>query len=309
MLKPDRRTLMTMALGLCAGAALPRAAGAQTAQPSDGPTAANGAENALPAAAPMHIGRVGLRARDAEALARWYETTLGLQRLPGPSAQIPLGVDSRPLLEIREEAGLRAGSAFSSGLYHTAFLLPDRRALARWLLMAIDMRLPVDGVADHLVSEAVYLTDPEGNGVEIYCDRPETGWRWSGDQIEMGTEPLDVQGLVELVGMVPDLWRTAPAGTLVGHVHLKVGAAAQAGKWWQEAGFDAVRSRDGAVFLSTGRYHHHIAVNEWQSAGASALAKGEAGLDHIEILNHLHSSPAEREDPWGTRILFTPLPA
>ncbi|MGI3164813.1 VOC family protein [Pseudooceanicola sp. 200-1SW] len=261
------------------------------------------AGNSLPLQAPVHVGTVGLRSRDAEALAAWYRAAVGLQEIRREGATIWLGAGGAPLLALTEVSGLTLAAPQEAGLFHTAFLLPTRRDLAQWIAMAIDQRLPVTGTADHRVSEAIYLTDPEGNGVEIYADRPQNSWDWVGGEVQMGTYALDVEGIMGALGLLPPSWRGAPAGTCIGHVHLKVGDAPRAGRWWRETlGFDAVSTRDDAVFLSTGGYHHHVAVNQWLSAGAGRRSARETGLDFVELQSRAPGRAGLFEDDWGTRI-------
>ena len=261
------------------------------------------ASNSLPLQAPIHVGQVGLRVRDAEALAGWYSAALGLEEIRREEATIWLGAAGTPLLALTEQAGLSLAGRGEAGLFHTAFLLPTRRDLANWILMAIDRQVPVTGTADHRVSEAIYLTDPEGNGVEVYADRPQDNWQWVDGEVQMGTYQLDVDGILETLGLLPPSWRGAPVGTSIGHVHMKVGDATRAGTWWQDTlGFDAVSSRDDAVFLSTGGYHHHVAVNEWMSAGAGRRSERETGLDFVQLIRRDRGSPTTFEDDWGTTI-------
>ncbi len=261
----------------------------------------------LPQSAPVSVAAVGLLARDAPGLAAWYERFVGLQRLSADKNGVWLGAADVPLLEIIAAPGLEPAPAGAAGLFHTAFLLPARADLARWVIAAAQARFPVDGASDHLVSEAIYLTDPEGNGVEIYVDRPAGTWTWKAGQVEMATLPLDIEGLVADVRDGDALWRGAPAGTAIGHVHLKVGDAAKAGAWWQETlSFEPVRTRRGAVFLSTGGYHHHIAVNEWQSAGAGVRPPGQAGLAYVELKSRSAAQPSRHVDLWGTQIRIRP---
>ncbi len=261
------------------------------------------AANSLPFEAPVHVGSVGLRTRDAEALSAWYRDAVGLQEISRKDATIWLGAGGQRLLALTEQSGLSLAGQREAGLFHTAFLLPSRRDLAQWIAMAIDRQLPVSGTADHRVSEAIYLTDPEGNGVEIYADRPQDTWEWVGGEVQMGTYALDVEGIMSTLGLLPPLWQGAPAGTRVGHVHLKVGDATRAGRWWRETlGFDAVSTRDDAVFLSTGGYHHHVAVNEWLSAGAGLRSDRETGLDVVELRRSGPAPSAVFQDDWGTTI-------
>src|SRR5918994_823673 len=128
------------------------------------------------ATTPVSVARVGLKARDAEALAKFYRDVVGLEELSRDSGTISLGAGGRPLLEIEADPAAKPDDPRSAGLFHTAFLLPTRADLARWVKDAIEKRIPVSGASDHLVSEALYLNDPEGNGIEIYADRPKESW-------------------------------------------------------------------------------------------------------------------------------------
>ncbi|WP_375691484.1 VOC family protein [Pseudooceanicola sp. LIPI14-2-Ac024] len=261
------------------------------------------AANSLPLEAPVHVGAVGLRTRDAEALSAWYQRAVGLAEVGRAGATIWLGAGGVQLLCLTEDTGLALAGPREAGLFHTAFLLPSRRDLGHWIAMAIDRQVPVTGTADHRVSEAIYLTDPEGNGVEIYADRPQAEWQWVGGEVQMGTHPLDVDDILGTLGLLPPRWTGAPSGTRIGHVHLKVGDATRAGQWWRETlGFDAVRTREDAVFLSTGGYHHHVAVNAWMSAGAGLRPVRETGLDFVDLRRRVPGPVAEYRDDWGTVI-------
>lgn len=259
-----------------------------------------------PSLAPVSVRDVGLWVRDAGQVAEWYQQVVGLSRLAESAETITLGVRGAALLHLHEDSALRLTPPNEAGLYHTAFLLPRRSDLAKWVTHASQRRFPVDGVADHLVSEAIYLTDPEGNGVEIYADRPAETWIWRGGQVEMATDPIDFNALLATVRPGEPPWVGAPRGTTVGHVHLRVGDAARGGAWWRgEMGFDSVRARGGAEFLSTGGYHHHIAVNEWQSAGAGPRLPGLTGLAYVTLQSRAGREPAVLADPWGTEIRLT----
>lgn len=257
---------------------------------------------------PLHISRVGLRARDAEALSRFYQTVVGLEPLGREDGAIRLGA-GRELLRIEEDRGAKPDDPRSAGLFHTAFLLPSRTDLGRWIRHAADSGIRIDGASDHLVSEALYLTDPEGNGVEIYADRPSNQWKWNGPQLAMATIRLN---LSEVAATVPEHdggWRGAPENTVVGHVHLRVGDAAQAETWWHETlDFDTLaRYGSQAVFLSTGGYHHHIGSNTWQSAGAGKRDAARTGLSWVELTGEGVSVDSDYADPWGTAIRLRPL--
>ena len=148
------------------------------------------------------------------------------------------------------------------GLYHFALLLPDRAALGRFAAHVLRLGLR-PGMADHAVSEALYLSDPDGLGIEVYADRPRTSWTYRGDELVMTTEPLDIAGLI--TAGQGDEWRGAPEGTSMGHVHLHVGDLARAEAFYHRAlGFDKkVWSYPGALFFSAGGYHHHLGTNIW----------------------------------------------
>lgn len=257
---------------------------------------------------PTRVARIGLKARDADSLSAYYNRILGLEELSRAQGRILLGAAGRPLMEIEESLSAKEDDPGSAGLYHTAFLLPSRRDLARWTRFAIDERIPVVGASDHFVSEAIYLTDPEGNGVEIYADRPKENWNWNGDFVQMGTEQLDVR---DLLAEIRDggTWMGAPEGSVIGHVHLRVGDAGAAETWWNsEMGFDTVQSLGGsAVFLSTGGYHHHIGANSWQSRGAGPRHDQRTGLMWIELESETAKAESEKRDPWGTAIRTVPV--
>lgn len=259
------------------------------------------------ATAPIHVSKVGIRAKDADTLAKYYEDVVGLREISRKGQSILLGAGETPLLEIEQAGAIRADDPRSAGLYHTAFLLPTRSDLARWARRAIDKRTPIVGASDHLVSEAIYLTDPEGNGIEIYADRPHERWGWNGASVQMATEALNVGSLLnEPGGDVP--WSMAPDGTMVGHLHLRVGNAKEAEAWWQnEIGLASVANYgESAVFMSTGGYHHHVAANSWQSRGAGLRDNDRSGLAWAEFSSV--GAPDEREivDPWGNVIRIVP---
>ena len=170
---------------------------------------------------PVSVSRVGLRARDAEKLAAYYRAVVGLQELSRADGAITLGAAGRPLLVIEADPAARPDDPRSAGLFHTAFLLPSRADLGRWVRHAIDRKIAIDGASDHLVSEALYLTDPEGNGIEIYADRPHESWKWNGPSVEMATLRLDIPNLVAAVPEGDAGWKGAPENSVIGHVHLQ----------------------------------------------------------------------------------------
>jgi catechol 2,3-dioxygenase len=173
---------------------------------------------------------------------------------------------------------------FSTGLFHLAILVPDRAELSRALRRVIEQGWRLTGASDHLVSEALYLRDPEGNGIEIYRDRPRDQWGHEGNEIRMATLPLDLDSVLNEAGDQPA--NGMPGGTTMGHVHLQVADIPAAEAFYNGAlGLDVmVRSYPGALFVSAGGYHHHIGLNTWQSQGAPPPPEGSLGLDFYELV-------------------------
>ncbi|WP_457937791.1 VOC family protein [Mesorhizobium sp. 10J20-29] len=264
----------------------------------------------LPFAAttPISVSRVGLKARDAEGLAAFYRTVLGLEELSRDGGTILLGARERPLLAIEADSAARPDDPKAAGLFHTAFLLPSRADLGRWINFAIANRIGIDGASDHLVSEALYLSDPEGNGIEIYADRPRAAWKMNGNQIAMATERLNIPDVVGTVPAGDAGWQGAPENTVIGHVHLRAGNPAEAEAWWSDAfGLDTMaKYGPSAVFLSSGGYHHHIGANSWSSAGAGPRDPALSGLSWVEMRSSAANAASERSDPWGTVIRTVP---
>lgn len=272
------------------------------------------------ATAPLRIGRVHLRVRDLAAVSAFYQQVIGLSVLEQGSGQVTLGIGALPLLVLLADPAAAPRNPRDAGLFHTAFLLPSRADLARWLAHAIRMGVPLGGASDHIVSEAIYLADPEGNGIEVYADRPVARWRDAQGQIHMATEPLDGRGL--LAAGQGD-WTGFPERGIIGHVHLQVGDTRAAEGFYRDIlGFDIASRYPGASFFGSGGYHHHLAGNIWNSRRAGARPESAAGLETVEIVArdpaahdailgraeraglHLDTSgqtPALR-DPWGTRI-------
>lgn len=252
---------------------------------------------------PVNIRRVGLRARDGNKLADYYKAVLGLQEMRRDGAVIGLGAGGREILEIEESKAFREDDPSSAGLYHTAFLLPERKDLALWAKHISDLRLPLEGAADHAVSEAMYLTDPEGNGIEVYVDRPKEAWSYDGSSVRMGNDRLNFQSLMSEIGE-GDVWTAVPDHTVIGHVHTRVGNVQEAERWWNEVqGLDTMlQYGPQAVFLSSGGYHHHIGANSWHSRGAGARDSDRTGLNYVEFASRDAASDSVASDPWGNEI-------
>jgi catechol 2,3-dioxygenase len=310
-----RRTLLHLAGASSLSAAAIAAAQAEGTAGGGGPTFAN--------RTPMRIGMVTLRVRNLDLVADYYRDAIGLTVMARTMMGALLGSGGVPLLNLQRRESSPREARNAAGLYHTAFLMPTRKDLARWLVHAAVNKIPLSGFADHLVSESVYLDDPEGNGIEVYRDRLPEEWRWNGDRIRMTTERLDLDNLAADAGAAA--YAGAPDGLRIGHVHLRVGDIDTAQKFYSGAvGLDVTAGRGGALFMSSGRYHHHVGNNVWHSAGATQRDDDRAGLawfameadaqalatvrDRLTGANIATADTAaglEARDPWGTRVRFT----
>jgi catechol 2,3-dioxygenase len=235
--------------------------------------------------AETRLGAIRLRAADADRLRAFYEQTIGLELLGDAEGVATLGAGGKPLVEILADPVAPPRPPGATGLFHLALLVPKRADLARTLRRVADSRWPLSGASDHLVSEALYLADPEGNGIELYRDRPRDEWPRSAGSIEMATLPLDLESLLgEPGGERADT--RMPAGTTLGHVHLQVADLGDAEPFWVDAlGFDVtVRGYPGALFVSAGGYHHHVGLNTWAGVGAPSPPSGSRGVAWFEVV-------------------------
>jgi catechol 2,3-dioxygenase len=226
----------------------------------------------------LNLGPVTLQVADLRRSIAYYEQILGLraEELTTDSASLVTG-DGTTLVDLRERRGARpAPKRGRLGLFHFAILLPDRAALGRFVIHLRDLGV-TPGMSDHLVSEALYLYDRDGLGIEVYADRPRETWRTEGDQIAMAVDPLDLDSLAEAAGGIA--WRVMPGGTVMGHVHLHVGDLKEASSFYHHAmGFDLTAwSVPGALLMSAGGYHHHLGTNIW-AAGAPPPEPDDAQL-------------------------------
>jgi catechol 2,3-dioxygenase len=279
------------------------------------------------------LGPVRLQVADLERSLAFYEGTLGFRVVGRDASGALLGVQGSDaaLVELHARPGANpAPRRGRLGLYHFAILLPDRASLSRFVrhLWDIDARA---GSADHLVSEAFYLQDPDNLGIEIYADRPRDAWRRNGRELMMATDAIDAAGLAAAAG--DDPWTGMPAGTTIGHVHLHVGDLAAAAAFYSEAlGFDrTLWGYPGALFLGAGGYHHHLGANTWAGAGATPPQASDARLLEwtIELPDDASLSALEQSitrggysvqrdtpdtselvvrDPWGTHIRLRAVP-
>lgn len=230
------------------------------------------------------VGAVHLRVADLNRAVSFYGGPLGLHVHAHADGVARLGAGEEDFLILSEDAAAPAAPG-RTGLFHTAFLVPSRLELGRSLERLAAARWPMTGFSDHLVSEAVYLDDPEGNGIEIYRDRPRDEWPLQGGHIRMSTDPLDVEGVLSGAVSGRPTPERAAAGTTVGHVHLRVADAAAGEAFYREVlGLDVMARYPGASFLATGGYHHQLGINHWGSAGAPPPPPGARGLDHFELV-------------------------
>jgi catechol 2,3-dioxygenase len=236
------------------------------------------------AEASARVGAVRLAVADLDRALAFYERALGLSALEREDGVVRVGVPGRVLVELQSRPGAPPPPAGSSGLFHLALLLPERRELARAVRRVAAAGATLTGASDHLVSEAVYLADPEGNGVELYRDRPRAEWPRTPDGLRMDTLPLDLRALLAEPGSDPD-GGTASPRAVVGHVHLKVADLAASERFYHGVlGLDVtVRSYPGALFVAAGGYHHHVGLNTWFGSGAPP-PPGSRGLEWFELL-------------------------
>ena len=235
--------------------------------------------------AETRLGSIRLRVADLERLSRFYTEAIGLRMLDRDDGLVRLGVDDdAPLVELEEAPGAPPKPLHTTGLFHLALLVPTRTDLASALRRVVTTGWRLTGASDHLVSEALYLSDPEGNGIELYHDRPRQEWPLTGGVLRMDTLPLDLGSLLAEDDAEAD--GPMPPGTTLGHVHLQVSDLAPAELFWSDAlGLDVtVRGYPGALFVSAGGYHHHVGLNTWAGFGASRPPDGAQGLVRFELV-------------------------
>jgi catechol 2,3-dioxygenase len=285
---------------------------------------------------PIHpktrIGAVHLTVSDLDQSVDFYKAHLGLSELSRDSGTAALGAGDQALLSLKESRNAPRPRR-TTGLYHFAILVPSRLHLARSLRHFADMGTRMQGFSDHSVSEALYLADPDGIGIEVYRDRPRDEWKWAGGRLAMTLDPLDVEGLLRDADAdhraSGHRWDGLAPGTTMGHVHLRVSFLEDTERFYREVlGFDLTqRYGDSALFLSAGGYHHHLAANVWAGVGAPRPPEGAIGLDYFEILlpdgsalaevsrrvrsagidATIDDSRIETRDPSGNAIVLAPV--
>jgi catechol 2,3-dioxygenase len=257
------------------------------------------------------IGYVSLNVSHIGRSLDFYEKVLGFKKVDRPTSERAfLSVDGHPsylveLLQTREAAGYKAivSGTQRAGLYHYAILLPERKYLADMLQNLSERRgeIRFDGLADHLVSESIYIRDPDNIGIEIYCDRPSLQWKWDGSRVRMETDRLDTEDLLR--ESTVSGWKVMPAKTIIGHVHLHVRNLAKAMKFYHKIlGLNLTATYPGAYFFAAGKYHHHIATNIWLGTSIQLASSEHVGLNHfgIELPNkEQYEKTAEKVRQYG----------
>ncbi len=233
----------------------------------------------------IYPGEIELSVTNIDQSTQFYQEIIGLKILEQSGKKAVLTADGKkPLVRLVQPEQITKGNMSSPGLFHLALLVPDRAALADVLRHLALAGYPLQGGSDHLVSEAIYLSDPDGNGIEIYSDRPSEDWEWQNGEVSMATIQLNVNDLMSKWD--GDEWTGLPEGTIMGHIHLQVSDLMQSEQFYTGLlGFDAVnRYGAQALFISTGKYHHHIGLNTWNSKGAGLQPENKTGLNWYSLI-------------------------
>lgn len=229
-----------------------------------------------------YTGEVHLNVLDINRAVQFYKEVIGFKVLEEAAAKVVLTADGKtPLLIIEQPENVMPKEAHKSGLYHFALLLPKRADLGAIIKHFIQQNVRI-GAADHLVSEALYLSDPDGNGIEIYIDRDPAVWSWDNGKVAMSTDALDGESIIAESG--EQTWDGLPIGTVMGHVHLHVANLPESEIFYNALGFEVVTDYPQALFMSNGKYHHHIGLNTWNGEGVSRPTVGNVGLQSYTLI-------------------------
>ncbi|WP_071460489.1 VOC family protein [Bacillus massilinigeriensis] len=233
----------------------------------------------------MYVDAVALKVTDIHRSVEFYTEVLGLKIFAREEGKVYLSADgSNPVVILEYRRGIKGKEHNRAGLYHFALLLPSRKALSTFFKHITATGYPLHGASDHLVSEAIYLSDPDGNGIEVYCDKPVSSWNWRDGMVEMASLPLDMSALLKENSGAGE--RFLSEGTVLGHIHLHVADLKASEHFYCELlGFQVVnRYGNDALFLSTGNYHHHIGLNTWNGNGVPPASEESAGMEHFSIV-------------------------
>ncbi|GEL76997.1 VOC family protein [Tenuibacillus multivorans] len=264
------------------------------------------------------VGHVNIKVENLKRSLQFYQEIIGLDILEQTSHAAKLTADGKTsFLSLEQPEDVLPRQGRTTGLYHFALLLPKRSDLANFVVHLSEKGVRF-GSSDHLVSEALYLHDPDGNEIEVYIDRDPSEWTWNGEEVAMTVDPLDFKGLLKSVepGM---LWTGMPEGTIMGHIHLHVSELIKTEEFYVKGlGFDVVNRFGGqALFLSTGKYHHHIGVNTWNGVGAPKPAENSVGMESFtlnlpneeaikETINSLQKIGVSVKEEEGRLITYDP---
>ncbi|SER63794.1 catechol 2,3-dioxygenase [Gracilibacillus ureilyticus] len=271
------------------------------------------------------VSHVSLKVTDLNRSLQFYQHIVGFDILERTQNKVLLTADGKTsILSLEKPENVQPKQGRTTGLYHFAILLPTRKDLANFVFHTVNQGVQL-GSSDHLVSEALYFNDPDGNGIEVYTDRDPAEWKWQGDHVVMAVDPLDFEDLVKEGH--PEAWQGLPSDTVMGHIHLHVADLDQTHEFYiRGLGFDVVsRFGDQALFIATGNYHHHIGLNTWNGVGAPNPPEESVGIDHYVltypnetalhlVCENLKAIGAQVEknenqiitiDPSGNRIILT----
>jgi catechol 2,3-dioxygenase len=245
------------------------------------------------------LGALELKVLDLERESGFYEW-FGLTKLDGDNGSATFGADGKPLLRLKATPGLRRRPRHTAGLYHFAILLPAEEELGGFLRRSLEVRLPLTGTSDHFVSQALYYDDPEGNGIEVYADRPRSDWAYPGGRLNIGVEHLDFERLLRIADAPRPKFSE---GTVLGHMHLNVGDLDRSQAFYESMGM-ALTAEAGNVmrFLSWDGYHHHLGINLLEGRGAAPVEPDVAGLKSFEV----GRLDAPAKDPDGIEVILPP---
>jgi catechol 2,3-dioxygenase len=246
------------------------------------------------------LGAVELKVLDLERAAGFYEW-FGLTRLFGDAGSATLGAGGAPLLRLKASPGLRPRPRHTAGLYHFAILLPTEEELGGFLRRSLEEKLPLTGTSDHFVSQALYLDDPEGNGIEVYADRPRSEWTYPNGHLNIGVDHLDFERLLRIASPPQ---KKFSEGTVLGHMHLNVGDLDRSQAFYESMGMELMAEAGHVMrFLSWDQYHHHLGINLLEGRGAAAVEPAVAGVQSFEV----GRLDGPRTDPDGIQV--SPLAA
>ncbi|GAE27625.1 glyoxalase family protein [Halalkalibacter wakoensis JCM 9140] len=231
------------------------------------------------------VSQVNVKVEDLQRSLKFYQEIIGFHVLRETGTSAVLTADGKtPLVNLEQPEHVKKKEPRKTGLYHFALLLPTRKDLGMFINHIVQKRYPIQGGSDHTVSEALYLADPDDNGIEVYVDRPASTWAWEDQFVSMGNKRLDIDGLIAEANN--ETWTGLPVGTIMGHIHLHVNDLEKAERFYCDGlGFELVMSfHKQAIFLSTGSYHHHIGANVWNGTNATIPSSNSVGLSHYTIV-------------------------